>query len=620
MFLQNNYDNMKKLFRDRLKEGLIICDGAMGTLLDLYEYDELPHDIQNEKNPDIVERIHREYIDAGAEIIETNTFGANKYRLSDYYLQDKVADFNKKGVEIAQKVARYYQEHENKTIYVAGAVGPTGKLLAPIGKVTTEQMLEGFKEQISVLVETGVDLIMLETFVSLNELDIAINAAKEVTDLPIIAQKAFSEDGAILGGNFPIDVVEHIHNRGVDVVGANCTVGPQRMFGIIKSMYQEGVVMSAQPAAGIPTLRDGRSVYHTTPDYLAMYAKQLVEAGVKIIGACCGSTPAHIREIKKAVSNVKPGVMDLDVKERKPEADKVEPAPDADRSTFAQNIGKKFLTTVELDIPRGLDMTSVTDGATYLKKNGIDAVNITDGARARLRMTPLAICNKVQAETGMETITHLACRDRNMIGMQADLLGCHALGLKNILVITGDPANIGDYPHATSVFDVESVGFIRAVKRFNEGRDLMGNSIGMKTNFLVACAANPVADDMGYELEKLERKAEEGAEIIFTQPVLEVHSLESFMKKIDHLKIPVMVGIMPLRSYRHAEFLHNEIPGINIPDPVRDKFRQAGKNGAALGVKLAAEFLRESKQMVAGAYMLPPFKKYQMAIEIMDSI
>ncbi len=611
---------MKKLFRDRLKEGLIICDGAMGTLLDLYEYPELPHDIQNLKNPDIVERIHKEYVDAGADIIETNTFGANKYRLSDFYLQDKVREINQKGVEIAKKVSCYYEENEDKTIYVAGAVGPTGKLLEPIGKISVQQMLDAFKQQIEVLVEGGVDLIMLETFVSLNELDIAIQAAKETSDLPLIAQKAFSEDGAILAGNFPIDVVEHIHKRGVDVVGANCTVGPQRMFGIIKSMYQEGVIMSAQPAAGIPTLRDGRSVYHTTPEYLAMYAKQLVEAGVRIIGACCGSTPAHIREIRKAVRNVTPGAMDLEVKERKPEKDKIDEESATDKSLFAQNIGKKFLATVELDIPRGLDMSSVVEGATYLKKHGIDAVNITDGARARLRMTPLAICHKVQSETGMETITHLACRDRNMIGMQADLLGCHALGLKNILVITGDPANIGDYPHATSVFDIESVGFIRAVKRFNEGRDLMGNSIGTKTNFLIACAANPVADDLEYELDKLHQKVEEGAQIIFTQPVLEAHTMEEFMKKIDPLKIPVMVGVMPLRSYRHAEFLHNEIPGINIPDSIRDKFRTAGKNGAVLGVKLAAEFLRESKHMVAGAYMLPPFKKYQMAIDILESI
>ncbi len=592
----------------------------MGTLLDLYEYPERPHDIQNLKNPNIVERIHKEYVDAGAEIIETNTFGANMYRLSDFYLQDKVFEINVKGVEIAGKVARYYEEHENKTVYVAGAVGPTGKLLEPIGKVTTGQMLNCFKQQVEALVEGGVDLIMLETFVSLNELDIAIKAVKEITDLPLIAQKAFSEDGAILSGNFPIDVVEHIHKQGVDVVGANCTVGPQRMFGIIKSMYQEGVIMSAQPAAGIPTLRDGRSVYHTTPEYLAMYAKQLVEAGVRMIGACCGSTPAHIREIKKAVSYAKPGALDIEIRGRKPDAEKIQEEPETERSLFAQNIEKKFLTSVELDIPRGLDMSSVIEGATYLKKNGIDAVNITDGARARLRMSPLAISHKVQSETGMEAITHVACRDRNMIGLQSDLLGCHALGLKNILVITGDPANIGDYPHATSVFDIESVGLIRAVKRFNEGRDLMGNPIGTKTNFLIGCAANPVADDIDYEFEKLERKVEEGAQIIFTQPVLEVHTMEAFIKKIEHLKIPVMVCIMPLRSYRHAEFLHNEIPGIHIPDSVREKFRTAGKNSAALGVQIAADFLREAKQMVAGAYMLPPFKQYRIAIEIMDSI
>lgn len=592
----------------------------MGTLLDLYEYPERPHDIQNLKNPDIVERIHKEYVDAGAEIIETNTFGANMYRLSDFHHEDKVYEINMKGVEIARKVARYFEENGNKTVYVAGAIGPTGKLLEPIGKVTAGQMLDAFKQQVKALVEGGVDLIMLETFVSLNELDIAIQAVKEITDLPLIAQKAFSEDGAILSGNFPIDVVEHIHKQGVDVVGANCTVGPQRMFGIIKSMYQEGVIMSAQPAAGIPTLRDGRSVYHTTPEYLAMYAKQLVEAGVRMIGACCGSTPAHIREIKKAVLDVKPGAMDIEIRGRKPDADKIREEPETERSFFARNIGNKFLTSVELDIPRGLDMSSVIEGATYLKKHGIDAVNITDGARARLRMSPLAISYKVQSETGMETITHIACRDRNMIGLQSDLLGCHALGLKNILVITGDPANIGDYPHATSVFDIESVGLIRAVKRFNEGRDLMGNPIGTKTNFLIGCAANPVADDIDYEFEKLERKVEEGAEIIFTQPVLEVHTMEEFIKKIEHLKVPVMVCIMPLRSYRHAEFLHNEIPGIHIPDSIREKFRTAGKNSALLGVQIAADFLREAKHMVAGAYMLPPFKQYQIAIEIMDLI
>ncbi len=612
-------DYMKKPFRERIRDGLLICDGAMGTLLDLYEYPELPHDIQNIRNPDIVERIHREYIEAGAELIESNTFSANRFRLADYHLQDKLYEINFKGAEIARRVADEAAER-GLTVYAGGAVGPTGRLLAPIGKVTQYQMRDAFREQTEALVKGGVEVIMLETFVSLNELDIAIDAVKAVTDLPIIAQKAFSEDGSILSGNFPLDVVEHIRSRGVDVIGANCTVGPQRMFGIIRTMYREGVVMSAQPAAGIPTLRDGRSVYHATPEYLAMYAKQLVESGVKIIGACCGSTPAHIREIKKAVSSVVLERLEIKIPERKPVVETERKLPLSERSLFAQNVGKKFLTTVELDIPRGLDMSSVLDGATYLKRQGIDAVNITDGARARLRMTPLVISHLIQSQTGMETINHLACRDRNMIGVQSDLLGCQALGIKNILVITGDPANIGDYPHATSVFDVESVGLIRAVKRMNEGRDLMGNSIGDKTSFLIACAANPVADDMGYELDKLERKAAEGAEIIFTQPVLEVRTMEDFINKIGHLNIPVMVGVMPLRSFRHAEFLHNEVPGINIPDGIREQFRTAEKNGAALGVRIAADFLKEAKHMVAGAYLLPPFKKYDIAIEILGMI
>lgn len=603
---------MKKPFRERLKDGVIVCDGAMGTLLELYEYIEKPPEVHNLKNPDIIERAHREYIQAGAEIIETNTFSGNRLRLQGYRLDDKTKEINESAVRIAKEAA-------GDDVYVAGAVGPSGRLLQPLGKTRLSDAKAAFKEQIEYLVKGGVDLLILETFLDLNELDAAIDAAKEVSpDIPIIAQKTFSEDGAILAGDFPIEVVRHLKSKGVDVIGSNCTVGPQRMYGIIKSIYSEDVVLSAQPAAGIPTLVDGRSIYHATPEYLATYAKQLVEAGVTVVGACCGSTPSHIRAISEAVRGVRI--------ESKPAAAKrkttieVE-APEVaapSRSELSKKIGKKFVTTVELDIPRGLDISSVLEGAQFCKDNGIDAVNITDGARARIRMSSTAISHLIQRETGIEAITHITTRDRNMIGLQAELLGAHALDLRNILVITGDPAKIGDLPQAQSVFDIDSVGLVRIVKGMNRGVDSMGNQIGQVTSFLVACAANPSADRFDYEIEKLSRKVESGADVIFTQPIYEIATFSRFLKAIEPLRVPVIIGILPLRSHKHAEFLHHEIPGMEIPEKIRDKMFRAGKDAAAVGIEISAEFLKEVKSAVAGVYLLPPFKKYHVAAEVLE--
>jgi len=610
---------MKKPFRERLKDGVIVCDGAMGTLLELYEYDEKPPEIQNIKNPDIVERAHKEYIQAGAEIIETNTFSANRMRLESYHLADRMNDINGAAVEIARRAA-------GESVYVAGAVGPTGRLLEPLGKTKIADIKKVFKEQIEILVKGGVDLLILETFLDLNELDTAIDAAKEISsDIPIVAQKTFSEDGAILATDFPVEVVRHIKSKGVDVVGSNCTVGPQRMYGIIKSMYSKDLILSAQPAAGIPTLVDGRSIYHATPEYLATYAKQLVEAGVTIIGACCGSTPSHIKAIAEAVRGVKPD-RSQEFREpvvsarKKPAAEKAPAGEKAEtRSEFSKKIGKKFVTTLELDIPRGLDISSVIDGARFCKENGFDAVHITDGARARIRMSSIAISRIIQQEVRIEAITHLAARDRNMIGLQAELLGAHALGLRNILVITGDPAKIGDLPQAKSVFDVDSVGLIKIVENMNCGRDSGGNPIGEATSFLIACAVNPSADIFDYEMEKLGRKVESGAKVVITQPIYEVGIFERFIKAAEPLHVPVVIGVLPLRSHRHAEFLHHEIPGINIPERIRERMFRAGENAAQVGIDISAGFLREVKSAVAGAYLLPPFKKYDVAVKVLEA-
>jgi methionine synthase I (cobalamin-dependent)/5,10-methylenetetrahydrofolate reductase len=611
-------------FRERLKRGPILCDGAMGTLLELYEHGDLPHEIQNVKNPDIVARIHREYIDAGAEIIETNTFSANRFRLWQFHLQDRLREINTAAVEIARRAA-------GETVYVAGSVGPTGKLLEPIGKIKLSQARDAFREQIEILLEAGIDLLILETFVSLHELDEAITAAKELTRIPIVAQKTFPEDGSSLAGTFPLEVVEHLLSRGVDVVGANCTVGPQRMFSLIRTMYKDGVILSAQPAAGIPTLQDGRSIYHTTPEYLATYARELVQAGVTLIGACCGSTPAHIRAIRKTLDEMAqqpaarvatPG-LEPSGKGEKPVVTATQEKPEEPvdtRSRFARNIGKKFLVTVELDVPRGVDMSSVIDGARFLNRCGVDAINITDGARARLRMSSIALSYLMQKEVGIEAMTHLTARDRNLIGFQAELLGAHALGLRNILCITGDPTSIGDYPHATSVFDVDSIGLIRAVHSMNEGLDLIGNPILQKTSFLIACAANPRAGDSDREISRLEKKIEAGADIIFTQPIYEMRTLEQFTRQAERWHKPVMLGLLPLRSYRHAEFLHNEIPGMTIPDSIRETLRKAGEKAATVGIQLTQDFLKDARELVCGAYLMPPFKRYDIVPQVLEVI
>ncbi|HLF14568.1 MAG TPA: bifunctional homocysteine S-methyltransferase/methylenetetrahydrofolate reductase [Bacteroidota bacterium] len=607
---------MKKDFRQRLREGPIVCDGAMGTVLDLHGHTGVPHEMENLRNPAVVEAIHREYIEAGSGIIETNTFSANRLRLTQFHLEEKTREINRAGVAIARRAA-------GDDVYVAGSVGPTGMLLEPIGKIRREQARDAFREQIEVLLEAGVDLIMLETFVSVQELDEALQAARSLTDLPVVAQKAFAEDGAILNGSYPVQVIEHLIEQGADIVGANCTVGPQRMFGIIRNLHKDGVVLVAQPAAGIPTLMDGRSIYHTTPQYLAAYAKELVGSGVTIIGACCGSTPAHIRAIAEAVRGmavgkpappapVRPSV------EIRSEPERRYSGGDARWSKFARNAGKKLLTTVELDIPRGIDVSAVLEGAQFCYERKIDAVNITEGARARLRMSSIAISAQIEQRVGIETMTHRTTRDHNLIGVQAELLGAHALGLRNILCITGDPAGIGDYPHATSVNDVDSVGLIRAVKAMNNGTDIMGNPIGAPTSFFIACAANPSADDMDREVAKLERKVEAGADIFFTQPVFEMQTLERFLNRVRHLHTGVMLGIIPLRSYKHADFLHNEVPGMRIPEKIRETIRGAGDSAAKVGIRISMDFIKEAKDAVSGLYLMPPFQKYHIIDDLLS--
>ena len=608
---------MKESFRDRLKSGKpIVCDGAIGTVLSNLGYPDNPRDIYNLKEPNIIQKLHEDYIAAGAEIIETNTFSANRIRLEPHHYQHLVRSINIRGAEIARKAAK-------GKAYVAGSVGPTGLLFEPIGKLTKELAEEVFIEQIQALLDGGVDIIMFETFIDLDELDIAIDAVHELApDIPVIAQKTFIEDGSVLSTNFPIEVVQHIRDKGVDVVGANCTVGPQRMFSILKSMYSDDVILSAQPTAGIPHIAHGRQVYNATPKYLAEYAVELVKSGVTIVGACCGSTPDHTKAMADAVKNLTVG---------KPEKSSViitetekteEPNKADEHSEFHKKLQRgEMVLTCELDIPRGYDMSSVIEGAEILKSLGIDLANITDGARARLRMSPVAITTLVKQKTGLDSMMHLACRDRNLLGLQSELLGAYALGQRNVLAITGDPANIGDYPHATSVYDVDSVGLIRAVKSMTLGQDLLKNSLGKPLHFHVSCAVNPASDEFDLEMQKLERKIEAGAMSVFTQPLFEMSVLEKFLRRIEGFKIPVILGILPLRGVKHASFLHHEVPGIDVPEHIMKKLENAPKgSGAAVGTQMAVEFLHEAKKHVQGVYLMPPFQKYEVISEILGTV
>jgi homocysteine S-methyltransferase len=605
---------MKSNLLERLHYGPIVIDGSIEAVLRSRGYCETPVDIYNLKNPVLIEKIHCEFIDAGAEIIQTNTRSANALTLAPSKLSDKVYEINRKGVWLARTAAR-------GKAYVAGVVGPVGKFLAPVGKLQHDDVRAAFMTQIHALLDGDCDLLLLKSFIDIEELEIALAAARHIsTEIPIIAQKSFPEDGGVLATDYPREIAQRLHRPGVIAIGSNGTVGPQRMRSIIQALYgTTDAILAAQPDIGIPTLVDGQPTYNATISYVANSVRALVENGVTIIGVDGGGMPEHVRAISEAIAGIEVGRPEIKAKKKKEPAVKEEEKVAAP-SRFRENLGTRPLVTVELDIPRGLDMSSVIEGADYLHRHGIDAVNITDGARARLRMSSIVISRMIQEQTGMEAMTHLACRDRNMVGLQAELLGAHALGIRNILCITGDPAHIGDYPYATSVYDVDAIGLIRAVSRMNQGLDLMGNPVGERTNFLIACACNPVADDMDREVARLERKVAEGAHVAFTQPIFEADELRRFLARTEHIPVKIMLGVIPLRTPAHAEFLHHEVPGMKIPDAIQRRMRTAAEPSSE-GVTIAVEFLEslhDVQQRIAGLYLMPPFKKYDMAVEILE--
>ncbi len=602
-------------FKERLQQGVVVADGSVQAELVRRGLNEFPPDVYNLKNPVVVEEIHRLFVDAGAELVQTNTRFANRFALASASLSDKVYEINRKGVWIARTIALH-------RAYVAGVIGPTGKILAPVGTLSREMAHQAFVEQIVALIDGGADVLMFKSFIDIDELEIALAAARFVkAEIPVIALKTFPEDGSVLATHYPREVAERLAKHDVIALGSNGTVGPQRMVSIMQAIGDCGTPLCALPDIGIPTMVKGRPVYHADPAYVSEVAVRLVEQGVSIIGADGGATYEHIKAISEATRNVVVGskhVAHKLVEEHEKSGDTADT-----RSAFGKNISKKFLWTVELDIPRGTDIEGLVEAAKYLQQHNFDAVNISDGARARLRMNPVAISHAIQQQSGMECITHIACRDRNMVALQSDMLAAHSLGIRNILAVTGDPAHIGDFPLATSVYDIDSIGLIRTLSRMNGGRDLSGNSLRTRTQFSICCAVNPVAEDLDHEIARLAQKAAEGCEVAFSQPMFELDLVERFRERSAHIPIRFMVGVIPLRTVRHAEFLHYEVPGMTVPAAIRERMRAAGPATEAAskeGVAIAVEFLQAASKLADGAYLMPPFKKYEMAVEIMQRV
>ena len=611
---------MAKPFLERLNESVVVCDGAMGTIL--YSkgvfvnrcFDEL-----NLSNPDMIRSVHDEYIEAGADVLETNTFGAHRFKLGPHGFDKQTVKINREGARLAREAAK-------GQALVAGSIGPLGKPLAPLGSISVEDAVGAYREQIHGLLEGGVDLFFIETMPSLDQAKAALDAVRSESSLPVAVSLTFNEEGTTSYGDQPEDVVRTLESWGVGVIGANCSQGPQPMLETLERMAAAVTTakLSAMPNAGAPAMVEGRYVYLCTPEYMASYARRFIAAGASIVGGCCGTTPSHIRNLVRSVRMLRPG---RDVRPtiltptRVKEAPK--PVPRSEKSPLGKKLGQKFVISVELDPPRGADPSAIVERAQYCKENEIDAINVADGPRASARMSAQSLCVLLQEKVGIDTILHYTCRDRNLLGIQSDLLGAYALGLRNVLAITGDPPKLGDYPDATAVYDVDSIGLIRILEHLTHGCDLAGNLIGPALGIHIGCGADPSKPDTEKEVSRLEQKVNAGAEYIMTQPIYDPATVERFLGRIRHLDVPVLIGILPLYSHRNAEFLHNEVPGMSIPDDIRERMRRAGSGdiGQGEGVAIAREALLAAKSLgVSGAYIMPPFNKVDLAVRVVDAL
>ena len=604
---------MRIPFLQELDQRVLVCDGAMGTMLYARgiflnrSFDEL-----NLTQPDLVAEVHQAYARAGADVIETNTFGANRVKLAAFGLADRVHAINLQGARIARHAAR-------DQIYVAGAIGPLGIRVEPWGKTGVDEAEEMFREQARALVEGGVDLFVLETFRDVNEIGAAIRAVRSLGNLPVVAQITTEEDGNSLDGVAPESFVPDLEARGADVVGLNCSVGPAAMLETLERMARVAHGrLAAQPNAGKPREIEGRNLYLCSPDYMASYARRFINTGVRLVGGCCGTTPDHIRAIKTAVRSLAPGAVQAGA--RTPAA-LLPPVPREQKSRMANTLARGgFVVSVELTPPRGVQTDALIEQARSLKIRGVDLVNIPDSPRASARMSAWSAAVLVQQQTGVEAILHYACRDRNLLGMQSDLLGAHSMGVRNVLVVTGDPPKVADYADATAAFDIDSIGLANVVTRLNGGADIGGQPLGSPTAFHIGVAVNPGALNLDEELRRFAFKVEAGAEFAITQPVFDVTEFQAFAQRIRHHGIPILAGILPLESARHAEFMANEVPGLHVPESVVERMRRADAEGRAgdEGLAIAREITAAVRPLVQGVQISVSAKGLDMALSVLD--
>lgn len=604
-------------FVEALKENVLVCDGAMGTML--YRkgvYINACFDEINLSAPDLVQDIHIAYAKAGADILSTNTFGANYWHLKNYGLEKKIIAINQAGVKLAREIA-------GNELFVAGTIGPIYPYVNPPFK--EEDFYKGYEEQVKTLAE-GVDFFILESFLHLDALLITINLIKQWTKLPIVAEITIDDGEHLLSGEHVSEIIEPIEKSGIVAWGFNCCQGAKHILELIDIVKDKATLpLVAQPSIGFPRKIEGRKIYLCTPEYLAKYTRYYLQKGVKIVGGCCGTTPEDIKAVRSAVRSLSPGRMIRieSVREsilNKPSTPPVVPL--AERSRLAKKIAnKKFVVSVELTPPKSPNPSKILEKARILKEMKIDVINIPDGPRATARMSAQALAILIE-RIGIETLLHVCCRDRNLIGLQADLLGSYALGLRNLLIITGDPPKLGDYPDATAVFDLDSISLVRLVQNLNRGLDLIGRPINGATGFLVGVGVNPMALNLEREIEKFEKKVEAGAEFAITQPIFDVKALENFVIQVKHLNIPIIAGIWPLRSYKAAVFMKTEVPGVVVPDEIVERMAKSPSGEAAIaeGIAIARETLEAVKDLVQGVQISAPMGRVEMVNKILGEI
>src|SRR3954453_6370748 len=603
-------------------EHVYLFDGAMGTMLYAKGvfinkcYDEL-----NLRNPEIVAEVHKQYVRAGAEIIETNTYGANRVKLRSFGIEDELRAINERGAAVAREAA-------GDSVYVAGAIGPLGIRIEPYGPTALDEAREFFSEQAAALRDGGVDLIDIETISNIAEIEQAILAVRDVCTLPIVAQMTIGNDHRTIYGDNPATMAKRLDAAGADVIGLNCSVGPDVMLDAIEEMSAvTAKKISCQPNAGLPREVNGRQMYMASPEYMGKYAKRLIHKGVKFLGGCCGTTPEHIKLMRDAVRPLSPRrsfvVIENETSVKKSAG--VEPVPLPQRSNWGRKIAAgEFVTTIEITPPKGPNPEAMVKSVQSIKDAGVDAVNVPDGPRAQNRMGAIAVAVLLHQRVGIEPVLHYCCRDRNLLGMHSDLLGCAALGLRNMLLITGDPPKMGPYPDATAVFDIDSIGLTNMANLMNHGLDLGGNPFGEPPRFTIGVGVNPGHMDLDYELKRLDWKVKAGAEYCITQPVFDAAVLERFLAQIGDMKLPVVAGIWPLLSYRNAQFMNNEVPGVSVTDEVMERMRIASEkskeHGLREGIAIARETLERVRDRVAGVQVSAPLGRVDLALQVFEGL